>query len=60
MRAMLKNELPDTGPDSEPAPAVATDAEIALAQRLRRQLEARYLGPSSEPSALPPPSRDGD
>jgi len=59
MRAMLKTELSDTDPGPEPAPAVASDAEIELAQRLRRQLEARYLGPSAEPSPLPPPSGDG-
>jgi hypothetical protein len=57
MRAMLKTELSENDPDAEPAPAVASDAEIELAQRLRRQLEARYLGTSAEPSPLP--SHDG-
>jgi len=31
----------------EPTPQFATDAEVAFAQWLRRQLEQRYLGQSS-------------
>jgi hypothetical protein len=41
---MLKMLSP--GPDAgfEPAPRFASDAEIALAEQLRRQLEERYFG----------------
>ena len=39
---MLKMEMPG----SEPTPQFATDAEVAFAQWLRRQLEQRYLGQS--------------
>jgi len=35
----------------EPTPDFATDAEIELAERLRHQLEERYLGPSAPPSS---------
>ena len=31
-------------PPIDPRPRFASDAEIALADRLRRQLEERYLG----------------
>ena len=34
----------DVGGD--PAPNFATDTEIEIAERLRRQLEERYLAPS--------------
>jgi len=45
---MLKIELhsPDAG--LEPVPQYASDADIALAQRLRRQLEERYFGSSAD------------
>ena len=39
---MLKIEMPA----SEPTPQFATDADVALAQWLRRQLEQQYLGNS--------------
>ena len=40
----LRNEA-DAG--TEPAPTFASDAEIKLAEQLRRQLEERYLGSSA-------------
>jgi len=49
---MRKNQLPDREASVEPAPLYASDADIELAQRLRRQLEQRYLGPSEAPSPL--------
>jgi hypothetical protein len=53
---MLKIELhsPDAG--LEPVPQYASDADIALAQRLRRQLEERYFGSSADHSAEEPRS----
>jgi len=39
-------------PPIDPRPRFASDAEIALAERLRRQLEERYLG-RNENSDLP-------
>jgi hypothetical protein len=45
---MLKIEVPG----SEPPPKFATDAEVAFAQWLRRQLEQRYLGNSATTSEL--------
>jgi hypothetical protein len=42
----------------EPAPAYATDAEIELAQQLRRRLEERYLGSSEAGSPARERSRD--
>jgi hypothetical protein len=32
---------------TEPAPAFASEAEVKLAEKLRRQLEERYLGSSA-------------
>ena len=49
---MRKNQLPDREASVEHAPLYASDADIELAQRLRRQLEQRYLGPSEAPSPL--------
>jgi hypothetical protein len=49
---MRKLQPPDHDAIVEPAPLYASDAEIALAQRLRHQLEERYLGPSEAPSPL--------
>ncbi len=43
---MLKIELPDPNAGSEPTPQFATDAEVAIAERLRLKLEERYLGRS--------------
>jgi hypothetical protein len=52
---MVKVQLhnPDTG--GEPAPSFPSDAEIKLAEKLRHQLEERYLGPAA-PSPSRPPS----
>jgi hypothetical protein len=50
---MVKTQLPsnvDSG--IEPAPRFATDAEIKLADQLRRQLEEQYLGSSEQPSTV--------
>lgn len=41
---MLKLELRTHDIEVEPAPRYASDAEIALAQQLRHQLEERYFG----------------
>jgi hypothetical protein len=49
---MRKNQLPDRDASFDPAPLYASDADIELAQRLRHQLEERYLGPSAAPSPL--------
>ena len=49
---MRKNQLPDREASVEPAPLYASDADIELAQRLRHQLEERYLGSSGAPSPL--------
>lgn len=43
----------------DPPARFATDEEIELADRLRRQLEERYLA-SAPPSAMQPKSRAGD
>jgi len=40
---------------AEPAPAFASDSEIELAARLRRQLESRYL--NDEPAPPTPASK---
>jgi len=42
--AMLKIELADPPTGTEPTPRFATDAEVAIAQRLRHKLEEIYLG----------------
>jgi hypothetical protein len=43
----------------EPAPEFASDAEIALAERLRRQLEERYFGRTAAPAlSLVRPDKD--
>jgi hypothetical protein len=36
----------------DPAPAVASDAEIAIAEKLRHRLEERYLGQTADPPAI--------
>jgi len=53
---MVKIELHNYDAGVEPAPSFATDADIALAQQLRHQLEERYLGASAEHSTLEPRS----
>jgi hypothetical protein len=49
---MLKIELYNRDSSNEPAATFATDAEIEIADRLRHQLEERYLAPSAPPSQL--------
>ena len=49
---MVKLELHNHDTGGEPAPRFATDAEIALAEKLRRQLEERYFGSSDTHSPL--------
>jgi len=46
---MLKIQLPSYDAGFEPAPRFASDAEIELAEQLRRQLEERYFGASAAP-----------
>ena len=46
---MLQTELPLHDMTGDPAPSFASDAEIAVADRLRRRLEERYLSPSTAP-----------
>lgn len=56
---MLKIELYNHDTNSDPAVSVATDAEIEIADQLRRQLEERYLAPSAPSSPLPVRSNQG-
>ena len=49
---MHKIESHNHDSGAEPAPKFPSDAEIALADQLRRQLEERYLGLSAAPSPL--------
>ena len=44
---MAQFRLQDASPGYDPAPNVATPAEIRLAEALRRQLEERYLSDST-------------
>jgi hypothetical protein len=48
---MLKAELQDHDASGDPAARYATDSEIEIADRLRHQLEERYLAPSAPPAA---------
>jgi hypothetical protein len=41
---MYKSQFRDHDTIVEPAPVYASDADIALAQQLRRELEQQYLG----------------
>lgn len=50
---MLKIELYNQDTNGEPAARFATDAEIEIADRLRRQLEERYLARSAPSSPMP-------
>jgi hypothetical protein len=50
---MLKIQLPYDRAGFDPAPRFASDAEIELAEQLRRQLEERYFGASSMAPASP-------
>jgi hypothetical protein len=51
---MAQSRSQNASPDYDPAPNVATPAEIRLAEELRRQLEERYLSGSK---TAPWPSR---
>jgi hypothetical protein len=53
--AMLDEQRQRYDVDEEAAPAVASDAEIEMAEKLRHRLEERYLGPAaaSPPVQLP-------
>jgi hypothetical protein len=53
---MLKTELHNRDTGGEPAARFATDAEIEIADRLRHQLEERYLARTA-PSAPASPSQ---
>jgi len=55
---MVKIESHNPDGSVEPAPQYATDADIALAQKLRHQLEERYFGLSAEHDASEPRSGD--
>jgi len=50
---MLKIKLYNLATNGDPAVCFATDAEIAIADQLRHQLEERYLAPSAPSSPLP-------
>lgn len=50
---MLKNAPDNPAPGVDPAPQFATPAEIELAERLRSQLERRYLGHSATQAPEP-------
>jgi hypothetical protein len=50
---MLKIQSPSHDTGFEPAPRFASDAEIALADELRRQLEEQYFGRSAATSTSP-------
>jgi hypothetical protein len=50
---MVKIQLPNREFGFEPAPRFASDAEIELAEQLRRQLEERYFGRAAAPSSSP-------
>ena len=54
---MLKMQLQNYDTGFEPAPRFPSDAEIQLADQLRRQLEERYFGHAVSP--LPSPLRSG-
>jgi hypothetical protein len=50
---MLKIELYNHDTYGDPAVSFATDAEIEIADQLRRQLEERYLALSAPCSPVP-------
>jgi hypothetical protein len=45
---MLESSYFDQHVIADPEPRFATDAEIALAERLRKKLEERYLGTTEQ------------
>jgi len=57
---MLKIEFNNQDSSNEPAPRFATDAEIALAEQLRQQLEAHYFGRPAAHSPATAPSGETD
>jgi hypothetical protein len=57
---MLKIEPYNRDTDADPAASFATDDEIAIADRLRHQLEERYLAPSASSSPSPVRTSNGD
>ena len=58
---MVKIEPYDHERNSDPPAAFATDAEIEIADRLRRKLEARYLAESeASPSLAVAANDDGE
>jgi hypothetical protein len=57
---MLKIELHNHDANGDPAPSFATDAEIEIAEKLRHQLEERYLAPSAPYAALRVRLSEGD
>jgi hypothetical protein len=57
--AMLKTSSPGHDIGFEPAPRFASDADIAFAEQLRRDLEERYFGrPAAFESASMRPDKD--
>ena len=59
-RIMLEIEPYKGDTDGDPVAAYTTEAEIAIADRLRHRLEERYLAPSapSLPARVPSNERD--
>ena len=59
---MSKTEMHNHDSGVEPAPRFATEAEITLAEQLRRQLEERYVGRYVGPFAASSPlqARSGE
>jgi len=55
---MVKIDLHNHDGSVEPAPQYASEADIALAQKLRHQLEERYFGSSAEHPPSEPRSGD--
>lgn len=56
---MHEVELYNHDTNGDPAGSFATDAEIALAEQLRRQIEERYLAPTAPSSSLQGRSNKG-
>ena len=56
---MLTTEMHRRDINGDPAPNVASDADIEIADRLRRQLEERYLAGVTAPVPLKPIAGEG-